>query len=126
MALKAIVVSILALSSITACRYLLNNGLVLHAGKQNRKFQEADQRNRAKQADEHRDEETLLHCLAVAEAEYVSDLDREYNNAKVRGTFSRDGGYDLNPEIHRRIEGRKETSANNCQKEYGQAAAPSP
>ena len=128
MTLRTVVVSILALASIAVSRYLLNNGLTLPAGKQNhpgQKLQQADQRSRARQAEEARDTE-MLHCLAVVEAEYVSDLDREYNPAKVSGKFRLDGGNNLNPEIQHRIEQKKATSASNCQKEYGQTPSPAP
>ncbi|SRR6266404_2536462 len=126
MTTKTAVLSILALASIGY--YLLSNGL-LTGGTQShpgQKVQEADQRNQAKEAEEHREAEMQLHCLAVAEAEYVSDLEREYNNARARATFRRDGRYDLDPEIHHRLERRKENSVNSCQKEYGQTPAPSP
>jgi hypothetical protein len=128
MRLRIVLVSVLALAGTALSRYFLNNGLVTDAGKQNhhgQTLQEADQRNKAKEAEEHREAE-LLHCIAVAEAEYVSALDREYNNAKAHGTFKREGEYDLNPEIHHRIERRKEISESDCQKTYGQTPTPSP
>src|SRR5258708_32428076 len=81
---RTIVLSILARASIAVSRYLLNNGLTLPTGKQNhpgQKLQQADQRSKARQAEEARDTE-MLHCLAIVEAEYVSDLDREYNPAR--------------------------------------------
>ena len=125
---RTIVISVLALASIAGARYLLNKGLVpvereSHADQ---KAREAEQSIKAKEAEERREAEMLLHCLAVAEAEYVADLDREYNNARVHATFGRDRRVDVNPEVHHRLESRKETSANTCQKEYGHPPAPSP
>src|SRR5258708_14982077 len=111
MTLRTIVLSILALASIAASRYLLNNRLTLPTGKQNHpglKLQQADQWSKARQAEEARDTE-LLHCLAFVEAEYVSDLDREYNPAKVSGRFKLYSRNNLNPEIQDRIAQKNET-----------------
>ena len=116
--MKIVVVSILALAVLTVSYYFLNNRAQKHAYQKSL-------RNSAKEAAEH-PEVDMIHCLIEVEAEYVADVEREYTAAQLHGLLNHATRYDLSPDILHRIEQKKETSANNCRKDYGQTVSPAP